>query len=522
MNETDNIFRLAALADSDRRPVIRLRAGVLHEVAAEAEAALIDAQAPLYSYGGSLVRPVVEEVKAFRGRRTRVVRVRPVTPDMMRSQLTRAARFERYDARSKAYVPTDPPYDVAKAVLERDGDWEFPRLIGVITTPTLRPDGSILSEPGYDPSTALLLVAPPEMPAIPDAPTPADARQALDLLQDLLAEFPFVDAPSRAAGLSALMTPVARGALQAAPLHVLDAPEAGTGKSYLIDLAAAIATGEFAPVIAAGRNEEETEKRLSADLITGQAIVSIDNLNGDLSGDFLCQMIERPVVRPRILGRSENKRIENTVTLFANGNNLRLVGDVVRRAVRGRLDAKLERPELRQFRGNPLQTVLNDRGRYIAAVLTIVRAYQTAGYPDCLPPLGSFEDWSRLVRSPLVWLGCADPLATMAEARSDDPGRANLWAVVAAWREAVGVGVVVTAGGLKKRASGGRDEASRALERALHNVASSRDGSEVDTKRLGLWLSRNKDRVVGGCRIVGVRDAHSKQQVWHLAENLGG
>jgi hypothetical protein len=76
---------------------------------------------------------------------------------------------------------------------------------------------------------------------------------------------------------------VARGAMQVVPMHANTAPEAGSGKSYLFDLASAIATGEIAPVIAAGRTEEETEKRLSAELMAAQPIVSIDNLNGSLA-----------------------------------------------------------------------------------------------------------------------------------------------------------------------------------------------------------------------------------------------
>ena len=185
---------------------------------------------------------------------------------------------------------------------------------------------------------------------------------------------------------------------------------AGTGKSYVIDIASAITTGEVAAVIAAGRNEEETEKRLSAELMTSQPIVSIDNLNGDLGGDFLCQAIERPIIKPRVLGRSENKRIENTVTLFGNGNNFRLVDDVVRRVVRCSLDANMERPELRQFRGDPVAIVLGDRGRYIAAVLTVVCAYLVANCPGLLRP------WPR---SPLVAVG---PVAASV-ARVRRPGR---------------------------------------------------------------------------------------------------
>jgi putative DNA primase/helicase len=63
--------------------------------------------------------------------------------------------------------------------------------------------------------------------------------------------------------------------------------------------------------------------------------------------------------------------------------------------------------------------VRRDRGRYVAAALTIVRAYIVAGKPDRLRPLPSYEPWSDLVRSSLVWLGRSDPVATMEETQKD-------------------------------------------------------------------------------------------------------
>ena len=180
-------------------------------------------------------------------------------------------------------VPANPPHEVAATLLSRDGDWKFPRLSGIITTPTLRPDGSILSEPGYDKSTGLLLATTVDMPPIPEQPSWNEALVALQMIDGLLAEFPFVDDASRSVALSAIMTPVARGAMTCVPLHAVTAPEAGTGKSFLIDVASVVATGEVAPVMAAGRTEEETEKRLAAELMTGQPIIVIDNLNGDLA-----------------------------------------------------------------------------------------------------------------------------------------------------------------------------------------------------------------------------------------------
>ena len=366
----------------DQRPVISLQGGKLSENASKAEAALIAAGAPFYVRNGEIVRPIIENVSALKGRRTKTVRLRAVTADMVRDYLSRAAKFEKYNARSKKFIEVDPPHDIANTLLGRDGNWNFPLLAGVITTPTLREDGSILSEPGYDPVTGLLLVAPPPMPPIPEHPSRDDALAGLALLDRLLMEFPFVTAADRSVGLSALMTPVARGAMQVAPMHAVDAPEAGSGKSYLIDIASALATGEIAPAIAAGRNEEETEKRVAAELLSGQPIISIDNLNGELGGDLLCQAIERPIIKSRILGRSETRRIENTVTMFGNGNNFKVVGDMVRRVIRCSMDANMERPEERRFINDPVATVLADRGTYIVAVLTMVRAYLAAGCPD--------------------------------------------------------------------------------------------------------------------------------------------
>jgi putative DNA primase/helicase len=274
--------------------------------------------------------------------------------------------------------------------------------------PTLRPDGTILQEPGYDPKTRLILIDPPPLPDIPQRPTRKDALAAQAALDELLVEFPFADEPSRSVARSALMTPVVRGAMSVAPMHVARAHAAGSGKSYLMDVSAAIATGQPCQVIAAGRDEAETEKRLATCVLSGNPLVSIDNINGELAGDFLCQVIERPIVSPRVLGRSEQPRLVNRITMFATGNNIRLVGDLTRRSIVCSLDAKVEQPELRAFKGDPIGQVLADRGKYVAAILIIVRAYIAAGQPDKRPRLGSLRHGRTPCARP--WSGWAAPI----------------------------------------------------------------------------------------------------------------
>jgi hypothetical protein len=295
----------------------------------------------------------------------------------------------------------------------------------------------LLSQPGYDPETRLYLALDEtfELPRIASQPSREEAEASLEKLKDLICEFPFIGSTDRSVALSAIITAVVRGALTIAPLHAVRAHTPGTGKSLLVDVASTIATGRPCPVIAAGRTEEETEKRLGALLRDAVPIVSIDNVNGELGGDALCQITERPLVRVRILGLSEAPEFECRATIFATGNNLVLLGDMVRRTVLCGLDAGLERPELRRFAHNPIQRVLADRAAYVAAALTIVRAYRAAGCSNPPDPIGSYSDWSLNVRAPLMWLGESDPVASMETARDEDPELTNIRELFGHWNE---------------------------------------------------------------------------------------
>jgi putative DNA primase/helicase len=195
----------------------------------------------------------------------------------------------------------------------------------------------------------------------------------------------------------------------------------GTGKSYLVDVVAMVATGRLCPVITASRSVEETEKRIGAVLLSGSPIVSLDNITHDLGGELLCQITERPIVRIRVLGRSEMPDCECHTMVFATGNNVGLAGDMVRRGLLIDLEALEERPELRVFRHDALARAGADRARYVAAALTIVRAYLAAGAPEVCGPFASYAQWSKTARAPLVWLGEPDPTDSIEEIRNEDP-----------------------------------------------------------------------------------------------------
>ena len=98
--------------------------------------------------------------------------------------VARTVRYQRFDGRSKDWVTINPPAEIMTALLARDGDWQLHPIAGIITTPTLRADGTILDHPGYDPETRLFLSLDRDfrMPAIPEHPSRADAELALAIL----------------------------------------------------------------------------------------------------------------------------------------------------------------------------------------------------------------------------------------------------------------------------------------------------------------------------------------------------
>ena len=192
-----------------------------------------------------------------------------------------------------------------------------------------------------------------------------------------------------------------------APIHAISAPMPGSGKSYLATLSVMLATGEHMPAIAQGGDDIETDKRLVAAALNGRPVLVLDNARHIVQGDFMCQVGERPLLLLRPLGTSTPVQVRNTFTTIIDGNNLTVADDLVRRVVRAVIDPNLAEPERRQFRLDPVDMVRAERGRYVAACLTIVLAYIAAGSPCRLPRLASYRQWSDRVRSPLVWLGRA-------------------------------------------------------------------------------------------------------------------
>lgn len=498
--------------------VIKIRPGKLPSIVDRAEKETLFFGADFYQRAGMLVRPVKQDVSTDGSVRipAGALVLTMVNTSWLNRRFSQAAQWVKFNKEAKGWLPADPPTKYADTLLAMAGEWRAPVLTGIVECPTLRRDGSLLNQSGYDPESGLFVDYSGDPISVPDAPTRANALEALAVLKEPFAEFPFAEGDiDLAVALSGLLTAIVRRSLRTAPLFAFDAPVMGAGKGLIVNTIATVATGRAAPAISQGKDEAEDEKRLGALLLQGVPLLNIDNIERDLQGDLLCSALTETTIAIRILGKSEVPYMPSNVAVFATGNNLRARGDMVRRMLVCRIDPACERPDARSFKRNLNKWLPANRARLLSAALTVLRAYIVAGRPkQDIPPYGSFEEWSDLVRSSLVWLGMPDPNLTRARLEAEDAVTINLHSILTMWFAAFGKDGMTAAEVATQAGLPGNVDLHTAL---LEVAVSRRDSEKVDAFRLGHWLKKQKGKVANGLRLEKAgEDSHSKLLFWRV------
>ncbi len=474
-------------------------------------------------------------------------------------ELTRDAVFSRINLRTKKLVDKLPSDELCNAVLNYVDTtvMPLPPLRGVMRVPFLRPDGSVCETPGYDRATGIMFDPCggrfPQMPHV----TRQDAMQlAYDAAWRLLSplrgyqfttttkdpdeEWDFTDT-GRTVALSAFMTATAVHATPTRPSYLIDAAVFGAGKTMLAELPIIMLTGDDPALLSLADEErgtvEEFNKQLDTSLLDGMGYVILDNANGDLNRFGRLTVLQTArTIRVRLFGKLEKVDVDNNFIVLVSGNNVDTTGDSARRFLRSRIRTDVDNPDQQKFDFDPRQEVIEDREQMCIDALTIMRAYQVAGAPpQGGRPYGSFEDWTRVVRDALLWLGFSDIIASNDDARTADPTVDRIRRFINGWStaaltgtfavkglidevmgEAAAAAVHAASGPQAVSAANVAKMAAMARCRALRDVmlevaADARNSSTVNETRLGKWLGRVNDRQVGGKRIHR-KTVHSQRQ----------
>ncbi len=477
----------------DGRTNIYVRAGQLQANAREAERCLANTGRH-FQRSGAIVT-----VRTDPGTGESVVQ--ELHPMALLHALDGVSAWMRFEKRSNSWVQIDPLEKVCNLMV-RAGEFEsLPVLNGLIRQPYLRPDGSLCQVAGHDPTTGLFGIFDSHEFDIQPEPTKENAKEALAILNDLLNEFSFASSSDRSASLSAMLTAAIRGSLPSAPMFHVRAPQISSGKSYLCELISCLASSQRGTPTGFPSSEDECGKLLFSQLVRSPPVIVFDNLTGDLKAyKSLCIALTSDRMDGRVLGRSKIMTVSTRTLLLSSGNNVGPVADMTRRCVTIQLDPACEVPAAREFKNpNLMDNLRRDRGRYVSAALTIVRAWIVAGQPltEC-KPLASFTDWTSHCRQPLMWLGQPDPASAVFDGMADDPERQLLGRVLGGWREHFGTTALMVRDVIS-RTTAGKFGAEDFAE-VLMDIAGERD--RINARKLGRWLTRHAGRVVDGLRLV--------------------
>ena len=490
----------------------------------------VDAQAALLALYTANVPPVlfIRRGKLTRCRKDEEGRplIEEINEAILLYEMARSANYLSYNQAREAYGPVYPPLAIARYILAQ-GAWKFPALRGVTEVPVVRDDGTILDQPGYDPLTRLIYLPDPTLviPPIPANPTRQEVEQARDFAWQYIAEFPYETTADAANAFGLLLTVVTRTLMSLVPMAIVDATKQGSGKGLLAKFVSYVALGRSAASMAPPGDENEWRKTLTSLLIEGETLISLDNVEGLLYSPTLASFLTADLWKARLLGTMQSPDLLQRSMVIANGNNMQLGGDIPRRTYRIRMDAGVSNPWMRTgFTFSPLlKYARTDRGKIIAALLTMVRAWYVAGQPmpqKEIPALAEFSTWAEIVGGILAFAGVDGFLDNLTQLYDETDVEGPQWTgFLEMWLLKLGKNDYTTAAiieSIKKE---------KDLEAVLPEPLSGLPlGDDKEIKafsiRLGRALRKRKGTPYGrsNVRLDMKEDKHSKQKLWSVTD----
>lgn len=476
------------------KPVVRMTVD-LEGLAARTWEALRESysdcgEPPLYVQDGKLIRVVMTEF----GARTEPV-TREVLTWVLGTRICWMKRGKNAEGETVGSMMLMPPKPLVSVLIESPPP-SMPTLDSIATAPYLY-GGRIVATPGYDKESRVLL--------LPHRLTDwkrMSTGDALKVIHEWWCDFPFVESCDLAHAIGLALLPFVRRDIDGpVPLHLIEAPREGSGKSLLAEVALYPALGRMVGADKLSSVEEEVEKRIATMLMEGPPAICLDNQRGKIDSPSLEAVLTSNVFKGRLLGSNTRLTLRNRAIWMLTSNNATMTADLARRCVRVRLDHRLESPYERQTwaHADLHRWTADHRGRLASALLSLIAGWLEAGSPAPAVSLASYGAYSRVVGGILAHAGVTGFLGDRAALKaSADPEGEEWRAYVEAWAERHR-DEIVSASQLRALAN----DAGMLLE-VLGDY-----GDKSQLIRLGRALERVRERVYAGWRITKKKSGSS-------------
>lgn len=335
--------------------------------------------------------------------------VEPIDAFILRHELSKFAEWV-----GKKMKTVDPPMWLVKEVIA-SRVIPLPRFSRVTNVPVFGPDGSLITQPGYNKASGVIY-APPrgyQSLPVPDKVTSSQLDEAKEIIEELITDFPFScddagDSPDHDNAIALMLLPFVRDMIDApTPIHLFEASVPGSGKGLLVKslLYPALGRIEGMPL---DEDESEVKKTITAAIYNSVPLIWFDNVNHEINSASLNAAVTMDAWNDRLLGASQlaNSKVRNIWAVCAN--NSTMTREIARRMMRIRLVPQTDKPEERTgfLHSNLIEWAEENRPRLVWAAHVICKNAIQKGLPMAKTKVvASFERWSRVIGSILESAG---------------------------------------------------------------------------------------------------------------------
>ena len=262
---------------------------------------------------------------------------------------------------------------------------QMPVAVGIATVPMVRVDPrrgtcELIEAEGLHHKTGVFFDIPADIRAALPRPEDCDERAVAKAVRFLCDDW-LVDVQTNEAGkataIAKALTILQRHRLKERPAFMVNAAQAGSGKTTLVNMVAMAATGGRAAASAWSKDAEERRKALFSFFLSGVSLLCFDNIPRGM--DLHCPHVEKALtsgeISDRMLGTNVTRTASTAGVLAWTGNAISARADLATRVLAIDITAASSNPANRTVRhGEPVEWTRKNRARILAALFTILMA----------------------------------------------------------------------------------------------------------------------------------------------------